>query len=199
MDTKQFNYVLVAVTILLGIGLIASGAVADKILSAKSAELSKLKAESQVTETLQETLKQNKEDIENYTELNEIAKAIVPQDKNQAQAVSEIVKIANESGIGTLTSISFPASTLGGTGRAATQSSLTQLTPVKGIGGVYILPITITLDATRSVPYSQFIAFLQRLENNRRTSQVSEISIQPDSRNPNRVSFTLTVNEYIKP
>lgn len=198
MDAKKFYYLLVATVIVLGFGLIASGYVANQILSSKSAELSKLKAESQVTEQLQDTLKQNKADIEKYSELNEIAKTIVPQDKNQAQAVGEIVKMANESGIGTLTSITFPASTLGGVG-ASSNASLTQLTPVKGISGVYILPITITLDSTRSVPYSQFITFLQKLENNRRTSQVSQINLQPNANNPNYVSFTLTVNGYIKP
>ncbi len=198
MDAKKLHYLLIVTAVLLCVGLVSSGIIANQILTNKSTELSKLKAESQVTNTLQDTLRQNKIDIANYSELNTIAEAIVPQDKNQAQAVGEIVKIAKESGIGTLTSITFPASNLG-VSSTNTNNTLTQLTPVSGIAGVYILPITVTLDSSQTVPYSQFITFLNKLENNRRTSQVSEINIQPDATRPNNVSFTLTVNEYIKP
>ncbi len=199
VDNKKLSLILAGVASLLGIGLFASVFFANKLLSTKSVELSKLKAQSQVTDELQISLRKNRADIAKYTSLNKIAKTVVPQDKNQAQTVSEIVKIANDSGITKLTSITFPASTLGGTGAAKAQASLTQVTPVKGIAGVYLLPITITQDSNNTVRYAQFITFLQKLENNRRTAQVSSISITPDGKNPNNISFTLIVNEYIKP
>lgn len=196
MSTKQLHYLLIAALVVLGILLVGSGVAANKVLTSKSAELSKLKAESQATSDLQATLKKDKADIQKYSDLNNIAKAVVPQDKDQAQTVSEIVKIANESGISKLSSITFPASTLGGAGKS---SAYTQLTAVKGIPGVYLLPITITQNSADAVPYSRFIDFLKRLENNRRTSQVSTINIQPSDSNARNISFTLTVNEYIKP
>ena len=199
MDNKKLGLILAGVASLLGIGLFASVFFANKLLSTKSVELSKLKAQSQVADELQISLRKNRADITKYADLNKIAKTVVPQDKNQAQTVSEIVKIANDSGITKLTSITFPASTLGGTGAAKAQASLTQVTPVKGIAGVYLLPITITQDSNNTVRYAQFITFLQKLENNRRTAQVSSISITPDGKNPNNISFTLIVNEYIKP
>jgi hypothetical protein len=199
VDNKKLSLILSGVASLLGVGLFASVFFANKLLSTKSVELSKLKAQSQVTDELQISLRKNRADIAKYTSLNKIAKTVVPQDKNQAQTVSEIVKIANDSGITKLTSITFPASTLGGTGAAKAQASLTQVTPVKGIAGVYLLPITITQDSNNTVRYAQFITFLQKLENNRRTAQVSSISITPDGKNPNNISFTLIVNEYIKP
>jgi hypothetical protein len=199
MNTKQVHYILITITIIAATVLLASGYIANQILVGKSAELSKLKAQSQVTSDLQSTLKKNKADIVKYKELNEIAKAVVPQDKSQAQTIGEIVKMANQSGISNLSSITFPASTLGGTGAAKAPSGLTQVTPVKGINSVYLLPITITQDPSDAVKYDQFLNFLKKLETNRRTSQVSSISIQPDSKNPNLISFTLIVNEYIKP
>jgi hypothetical protein len=199
VDNKKLSLILAGVASLLGIGLFASVFFANKLLSTKSVELSKLKAQSQVADELQISLRKNRADITKYADLNKIAKTVVPQDKNQAQTVSEIVKIANDSGITKLTSITFPASTLGGTGAAKAQASLTQVTPVKGIAGVYLLPITITQDSNNAVRYAQFITFLQKLENNRRTAQVSSISITPDGKNPNNISFTLIVNEYIKP
>jgi len=199
VDNKKLSLILAGVASLLGIGLFASVFFANKLLSTKSVELSKLKAQSQVADELQISLRKNRADITKYADLNKIAKTVVPQDKNQAQTVSEIVKIANDSGITKLTSITFPASTLSGTGAAKAQASLTQVTPVKGIAGVYLLPITITQDSNNAVRYAQFITFLQKLENNRRTAQVSSISITPDGKNPNNISFTLIVNEYIKP
>ncbi len=199
MDNKKLSIALASLTGLLTIGLLASVFFANKLLTTKSVELSKLKAQSQVADELQISLKKNKADIIKYTPLNTIAKTVVPQDKNQAQTVSEIVKIANDSGITKLTSITFPASTLGGTGGAKAGAGLTQVTPVKGIPGVYLLPITITQDSNNTIRYGQFITFLQKLENNRRTAQVSSISITPDSKDPTNISFTLIVNEYIKP
>ncbi len=195
MNAKKLNYLLTAATILLAIALVGSGLIANMILTSKSAQLSKLKAESQVTSDLQTVIKKDKADIKKYSDLNTIAKSVVPQDKDQAQTVSEIVKIASESGIAKLSSITFPASTLGNPG----SSPLTQVTAVTGIPGVYLLPITITQDTSSAIPYTQFITFLQKLENNRRTSQVTAINIEPDSKYPQNISFTLTVNEYVKP
>lgn len=198
MDAKKLTYLLIAAVILLSATLVSSGLLANKVLTAKSAELSKLKAESQVTSDLQATIKKDKADIAKYSELNAIAKSVVPQDKDQAQTVSEIVKLANESGITKLSSITFPASSLGST-TSKSSNNLTQMTAVKGISGVYILPITVTQESSNTISYSKFITFLQKLENNRRTSQVAAINLQPDPTNPKDVSFTLTVNEYIKP
>lgn len=199
MSSKKLSYLLIVLVCLSAAGLIGSAIAANSLLSRKSAELSKAKAESQVADELQQSLKKSKEDIVKYSELNAIAKTVVPQDKDQSQTVGEIVKIAADSGILNLTSITFPASTLGGAGTARSSNNLTQLTPVKGIAGVYVLPITITQDGNNTVSYDSFVAFLRKLENNRRTAQVSSINIQPDSIRPTQIRFTLIVNEYLKP
>jgi hypothetical protein len=200
MKTKQVTYLLAVLVALLAVLLLGSGYIANKLLAHKSAQLSKLKAQSQVAVDLQQRLNTNKQDIVKYAPLNEIAKVVVPQDKSQAQTVGEIVNIASASGIAKLTAITFPASTLGGTnGSSLSGSTLTQVTPVKGIAGVYVLPITVTVDASSPISYSQFLTFLKKLESNRRTAQLSSVSVQPDNKNPDRVSFTLVVNEYIKP
>jgi len=128
--------------------------------------------------------------------------------------VREITKLASDSGIGQLSSVTFPASTLGTAAAAAAagattttptpvpsgnKNNLTQLTPVVGISGVYQLQITITQTSDDRVPYNQFLDFLSRLEQNRRTAQVSSILLQPDSKSSNMVAFTLIVNQFIKP
>jgi len=195
-------YVLFAAVIALGITVFGSAYIANIVLTNKTAALSKVKAQNQVVDDLQIALIKNKSDIKEYSELNKIAKSIVPQDKDQTQTVREIVKIADENGIPRLTSVTFPASTLGAVGgntSAVATGGITQVTPILGMTGVYALPITVTNGQNDQVTYSRFLTFLAGLENNRRTAQVTSIIITPDSANPNLISFSIVVNEYIKP
>lgn len=200
MTSKNLFYTLLAVTVLLVTAIFGSAFAADTVLTHKAEQLSKLKARDQVLGDLKVALLRNKSDIKRYSELNAIAKAIVPQDKDQTQTVREIVKIARESGIPRLTSVTFPASTLGSVsgGRVST-GGITQVTPIKGMAGVYVLPITVTNGQNDLVTYDRFIGFLAGLESNRRTAQVTSITITPDTTNPNRIAFSLIINEYIKP
>lgn len=222
MSNKQLHTVLIAVLILLFIGLVAGAYGVNKLLVSESNSLLVLKAKSQALTQEQSSLNKAKKDAQRYENLNKIAQAVVPQDKNQAEAVRQIVNIAAENGV-TLAAINFPASTLGnlpngaatsatGTAPAASAApapaagaassktaNLSQLTALKNIPGVYQLPITINNDSAHPVQYANFINFLNDLEHNRRTSQVQTISIQPDSKNRGYITFSLTLNEYIKP
>lgn len=201
MKAKQLYIILVVSLCLLFAGFLGIGYAANSLLSSQAHKLSKLRADSEVLVGEQTGLVKSKHDIEKYSQLNQIAQAVVPQDKDQAEAVREIVNLASDSGIAKLSSITFPSSTLGSgsTGVKSTSPTLTQLQPVKGMGGVYQLQITVTQDASARVPYDQFITFLQKLEQNRRTAQVTGITIQPDPAHPSQVAFTLIINEYIKP
>lgn len=198
MNSKKLFYGLVGLLVLLGVGMVFGVNQANSMLTARSKTLVDLKATDKAMDVQQTQLAKNKKDIAKYQDLNVIAKTVVPQDKDQAEAVREIVNLAKQSGINKLSSIAFPASTLGGA-KVQTSRGLTQVTPVKGVAGVYNLQITVTQANTDPVPYNSFISFLDRLEQNRRTAQVSGITVQPDAKNPNMVAFTLIINEYIKP
>ncbi len=199
MKAKQLYFVLLSCCCLAVIALFGVAYGANKLLSQQASKLSTLRADSDAASQEQISLEQDKKDITKYSELNVIAKSVVPQDKDQAQAVQEIVKIANNSGIQDLSSITFPTSTLGVTTSGAAKAGATQLTPVQGISGVFNLQITITQSASDSVPYNNFLAFLTGLEQNRRTAQVASITVVPDAQRPSNVSFTLAVNEFLKP
>lgn len=210
MTSKKLYFVLIGLIVLLGAGTIGGAYAADQLLQQRSTVLVNQKATSTGLESQQQQLIKNKKDIVTYHDLNTIAKTIVPQDKDQAQAVLEIVQLAQQSNITRLSSITFPTSTLGTksvtsstVGSAApapaANGNLTQLTPVKGIDGVYDLQITVQQADTSAIPYATFISFLQKLEQNRRTAQVSNISVTPNTKNPNLVAFTLIIDEYIKP
>lgn len=195
MNSKRLFFVLVAVLVLLLAGIFLSAREANSLLGQKSKQLAGLKSQDQAATAEKAQLAKDKKDLAQYADLNQIAKTVVPQDKDQAEAVREIVNLASSSGIPKLSAISFPASTLGG----SKSGGLTQVTPVKGIPGVYDLQITVTQANTDLVPYANFTKFLSGLEQNRRTAQVSSITVQPDTKNPGLVSFTLVIDEFIKP
>jgi len=205
MSAKRFFLVMLGIIVLLGIGIIASAVLGDKLLEKQASKIVTLKTDNQVLDAEQLSLAQAKKDVQKYSELQTEAQSIVPQDKNQAEAVREIINIASNTNI-KIASVTFPASALGGVLSAAgklssptTPSSLTQVQPVSGISGVYALPITIQNDANSSISYDSFINFLSQLEQNRRTSQVTSVTLQPTAINSNQLTFNLVVDVYLKP
>jgi Tfp pilus assembly protein FimV len=215
MSSKLLNRLLIAAVVLLLAGLAGGAYSVNKLFSRHADQLTKLKAKSQALDEEQVQLKKAKQDIAQYAKLQQIAQTVVPEDKNQAQAIREIVNIAAANEV-KLSSVSFTASTLGATSgivksgdQAAAAapvpkpdspaSKLSQLLPVKNIPGVYQLPIVVTSDTNQPVRYDKFVSFLQALEHNRRTAQVSAITLQPLVNNRSSLTFTLTVNGYIKP
>jgi hypothetical protein len=218
MNSKRMYYLLLGVVGLLLVGVFAGTYEVNALLVSKSKHLVDLKLQSQVVASQQTGLLVAKKQVSQYAGLEQIAKTIVPQDKDQAEAVREIANIASSSGIKQLSSVTFPQSTLGtlltntststsGTtttnatpvANSSAKNALTQLIPVPGVSGVYQLQITIQQTAEHEVSYNQFLTFLEKLEQNRRTAQVSSILLQPDTKNPNQVAFTLILNEFIKP
>jgi hypothetical protein len=211
MNSKRFFFVMLGAVILLVAVLIATVVAGDGLLQKRSQKLIGLKLDNRLLDEQQVALVQANKDIVKYSDLEQTAKTIVPQDKDQAEAVREIVKIANDNGI-KLGTISFPASTLGQTvappaassssGSSATKVVLppvTQVTQVSGIPGLYVMDINIQQDATAPVTYNKFIAFLNSLEQNRRTSQVTSVTVQPTADDRNKLTFSLVVDVYIKP
>jgi len=215
MTSKRLHPALIGVISLLLIGLLAGTYGINKMLGTQANKLTGLKAKNQALEQERLSFKKARKDIKTYSGLYKIAQSVVPEDKDQAEAVREIVNIAAANNVN-LAAINFPASTLGGNGMAqaggtsgttkpsasagnSKTNSLSQLTPVKSIKGVYELPITVEGDPKNPVRYDEFISFLSALEHNRRTAQVSTVSIHPDTKDSNYLSFTLNLNEYIKP
>jgi hypothetical protein len=200
MTSKRLYYILLAVVTVLVLGFVGGAYGASSILQQQSQTLVEARSKSASLEQQQVQLNRAKASIAKYKEVGAIAKSIVPQDKDQAQAVREVVNIAAENGV-QLGAITFPTSTLGNatSGAAAGGGKLSQLKAAPGITGVYTLQITVQSDATRPTNYNKFIDFLADLERNRRTALVSGLNLQPDAKDPSLVSFTLTVEEYIKP
>ncbi len=207
MNSKHVFFGMIGAVSLLVISVFLSLMQASKTLTQRSDKLMELKLNNRVLDEQQTLLTQAAKDVDKYTKLEEVARAIVPQDKDQAEAVREIVKIANETQV-KLGAISFPVSTLGQAAVAPPASSgttkvvsspLSQVKPVDNIPGVYVMEISIQQDTNAPVTYDRMINFLSRLEKNRRTAHVVNVTVQPDPSNRSLLTFNLIVNIYIKP
>lgn len=182
---------------LIGLSVIMVGAsvyFAQIFLKERSKDVRDARANALVLERTQSQLLKAKADTAKYRQLADIAKNIVPQDKDQAQTVREISNLAAQNDV-QLGAITFPTSNLG----AVNTKTDSQLKPVKNIKGTYALSIIVNSSSKNSTPYGNFLKFLESLEKNRRTALVTSITLTPDTKSPGKVQFSLAVNEYIKP
>lgn len=205
MNSKRLFYGLVGVLLIVAALFAGSVYLGWKHLDKQTSKLSDLKVEASVLQDTQRSLAKAKKDIVTYSDIEQVTKTVIPQEKDQARTVREIVKIAADNNIA-IASIGFPASTLGtkpaaGAGGAAAATApgvTTQTQKVDGISNVERLEMIVTSESARPALYTDFISFLSDLEKNRRTAQVSNINIQPVADNRNRLSFSITLNVYIK-
>lgn len=212
MNSKRVYYLLMAsigILAVLSVGAVYFG---NKLLVKESSTLVAKKLENRVLDEQQNALSLVSKQSEKYAQLESIAKSVVPQDKNQAKAVREIVALADQSGI-SLQSITFPTSSLGASSSGSSSSSgsnsssgsttkptvtETQVKPVSGINGVYQLDITVQSSPSKPVSFAQLTDFLSKLEKNRRTAQVTGLTITP-SGTSGKLSFSLIISVYLKP
>lgn len=208
MSSKRRSMLLAGLLCLLVLGLFGGAYKINGLLETRASKLTSLKSKVLSLEKQKTDLAKAKKDIALYDELYKISRSVVPENKDQAETVRQILKLAGQNNI-QVDSITFPASTLGAgavagaTGTAtpapaaasAVKPNLSQLLAVPSIPGVYVLKINLT-GAARSYP--QIINLLADLEQNRQTAEVTNISITPPQEDPNYV-INLVINSYIKP
>ena len=200
MNSKRIYFLMLGIVSLLGVGTIGAVYYGYTVLKQSTQKLVALKLDSRVLDEQQTSLVQANKDVAKYADLEKIAKTVVPQEKDQARVVRQLISDAAESGVG-IQNITFPSSTLGQTQSktSTTKTSTTQLKTVDGIPGLYLMEITLQSDSAKPVSFQQLTNFLAKLEKNRRTSQVSSITVTPDTKNRKLVTFTIAVNVYVKP
>ena len=222
MSPKKYHILMIVLIFIVGLAFLGVAYWSNDLLVARSNLLVSLKAKNNGLQQEQVGLLQDKRDIKKYQSLYNIAKSIVPENKDQVQAVRQIVNLASQNNV-ILASITFPSSSLGNnlgtsvqpattpkpsstpsgsvTPSSSSSTSLSQLTPAVNIPGVYELPITIQSSSTngQESTYPEIIGFLNALENNRLTALVSSINITPSQNNGQYYTFSININIYIKP
>jgi hypothetical protein len=220
MNSKRVHLLLIGLLLSAVAVLIGGTYGINSLLESQSQQVVAVKAKVNALQQQQTNLTRSKKEIAKYAELYSITKTIVPENKDQAETVRQIVKIANQNSI-SIGSITFPASTLGAngpktppaaasgsapvvptkplSGAGDTKINLSQLQKVPSIQGVYVLQINMESDKDRAVTYPQLISFLDGIEHNRLTAEVTNIEITPSTDKPGTFTFSLILNGYIKP
>lgn len=201
MSSKRLFFVfiiLVSGFLLLG-GVIVSKS--SSILGSEGEKLMSLKVEDKVLDMRLADLMKAKKNIDKYSELADITKQIVPEDKNQASVIAEIPLMAKMNGI-TISSIDFPQSSLGSkqkkSAKTKTDTSKSQLVELPELKGVYVMSIDIGIAGDKPVTYDQILSFLKTLESNRKTAQVTNISISPNKRS-GFFDLQISIDTYVRP
>lgn len=192
MNSKQLHMILLGVCALLILffgGVLFLGV---QSLQDRSAELQAAVNEREVVEQQELALITAQGDIDRYSELEEVSKRIIPQEKDQARTVREIIQIAQQANVN-ITAINFPSSELGDDD----DQIITQATPVDGLRG--LLELRITVQMGNNTTFNQLINFLEGLETNRRTSQVQSVTITPDRQDRTVLTPTIELSVYLKP
>ncbi len=170
----------------------------EKYLSNKAKQIIDMKLEVYKLNEQQKSLTNTEKTVEKYKIYNSIAETVLPRDKDQARAIREIVQIGEESDI-PIQSVTFAASSLGNkssTG-SSSQAPISQATAVEGITGLYQLKLTVIPESKQSgYSYYSMLNFLEKIEKNRRTAQVNQVSI---TRQGNGVNFQVELAIFIKP
>jgi Tfp pilus assembly protein PilO len=222
MNSQRLRLVLlglIGVTVVIFVGVFFMG---QSTLKAKSQKLVDLKLQSDLADQQLNSLKQAKKQVAQYSYFKEVAKSVIPSDKDQAQAILDISRFADQSGF-LIASITFPNSTLdkqsvaavpaagapaGNAASAKPSSIISQAKPVPGIAGLYSIELTVTPQSgsgvadNRQVTYTKMIDFLKRIEHNRRTAQITQVTVEPkltENSNQQFFNFTLIINIFIKP
>jgi len=224
MNSQRFRLVLLGTLGLCVIIFMALCVFGLSMLRSESDKMVQLKLENRTADAQLANLNVSKKEIEKYSYFKSVAASVIPNDKDQAKAVLDIFQLADQSGI-SIQSITFPSSNLGlrtstttapassassssssATDSASSSKIISQAIPVTGIPGLYSIQLTITpetgpqVPAAKQVSYAKVLDFLSRIENNRRTAQITQINIQPvGSAGSGQINFSLTVNIFIKP
>jgi Tfp pilus assembly protein PilO len=187
LNAKLLFWVLIAVNILLIGATLVVFTQASSAGQNKSQKISQFKAESQANDQLLSYYKVLQGTLNNNQDLANIVEKILPADKDQSAALTELDKFAKSNGV-TMQQISFSPGTNKGTGKTLTSPS--------GVKGVSV--ITVALSCT-TTPYENFLNFLKTIETTQRRMQVTSLNITPNSTNPGLLDrVDMTVDIYLK-
>jgi hypothetical protein len=208
MNAKKVFYLLIGLTVII---VIATGSMlffADSFLKKNSEKLTQYKKDEKQVQLDERVYTKANNDLKKYTQLGlrQAVDEALPKEKDQAKAVKEVLQIATVTGV-KIEKIQFTDSTLGDKVKTpaanpngqtvAPSATITQAKPIPGISGVQGIEMTVGLTGANDktpINYSQFTDFVDKITNNRRSMQISKLTIQPGLK-----KAELTINIFVKP
>lgn len=188
---KRAFYLLLALNIALIGGIAGTFLLANKIAGQKSMEISLLKADIETNDTTLTNYKQLEQTLKKNKEVEEIAQQVLPQDKNQSAALTQLDEFSAQTGV-KIKQVTFNPGTTDT--KKATGPTLTTPSSLKGVS---ILNVSVRCDKTQ---YENLLNFLKKIENNRRRMQVKSVSLSPSTQVLGQLDqVNLTIDIYLKP
>jgi len=191
MIPKRLFYIMLVV-LLLTLGITGTGIyLVDGYLKEQSETISTLKADDELLSIELINTQQTIENLRAFSYVEVKADKILPNTKNQSEAILLVNAIGNEVGVNT-ESFVF----LGTDGKPSEKS---QTEPLKGTKGILVFPVQVKFDAT----YSQTINWLKLAEKNQRKMQVSSIAMSVREVNgeynpADPLTVTVSINAYVE-
>ena len=187
---KLFYLMLVVLVVTLGITGVGVYLV-DGYLEEQSQTIGILKADDELLSTELINTQRTIDNLRTYSYVDAKANKILPNTKNQSEAILLINAIGDEVGVNT-ESFVF----LGTDGKPSEKS---QTEPLEGAKGILVFPVQVKFDAT----YSQTINWLKLAEKNQRKMQVSSIAMTVREVNgeynpADPLTVTVSINAYVE-
>jgi hypothetical protein len=193
MTPKKATYILIALLTILIVAGVAAFYYGDKILQARSAEISEEKIQLEAVNTELSLFKNSKDMVDKYGFVKELSGKILPESKFQSEVLAELTKFAADN------NMKIQTLTFGTDNSKTDDPNLSQTSTIKGLSGVRVLNASIQFSNDPAISYESFINFLKNVESNQRKMQVSTLSITPDPENSAAIaSATVTVNIFLK-
>ena len=191
MTTKKAHYLIVASVISLVLILFAILYFGISIMKKESQKIIEAKlniAKAQKTESIYSS---NKDLYLKNQDLAQKINDFIPTEKEQDLIVAQLNSFANQSQL-TLSTISFPNSTLDPNSKQKVKTDISQATPVKGLNGVYEIPIVATVEDTNSetVNTDNLLKLLDLIESSPRNMRITSISYDAES---NEIQLNITL------
>jgi Tfp pilus assembly protein PilO len=192
MKSKQFYFVLLALLILSGGGIIGSFVWGKGQLKTDAFSVSNLLAERDAQRDIIISLQQAEARTDEVENINKILDRMLPKQKNQETLVLDIIYTATaQSGIPVSNISSFAFSGSGD------PDALSGTEPLKEIPGVLAYPFNVEI---KNISYDTLIKLLIEIEANGRIIQVDNLQISPNKTDPGLLtSVSLSLKAYVKP
>ncbi|MBP9820556.1 hypothetical protein KBC85_00240 [Candidatus Saccharibacteria bacterium] len=191
MTTKKAHYLIVASVISLVLILFAILYFGISVMKKESQKIIDAKlniAKAQKTESIYSS---NKDLYLKNQDLAQKINDFIPTEKEQDLIVAQLNSFANQSQL-TISTISFPNSTLDPNSKQKVKTDISQATPVKGLNGVYEIPIVVTVADTSSetVNTDNLLKLLDLIESSPRNMRITSISYDAES---NEIQLNITI------
>ncbi len=189
MTPLKMNTFLKATLIVFLVSTLIGLFFANKRLTQTAEQTRTLKADILIDQKQLEIYEKSQTQLASLSYVEDLIKTVLPEEQDQSSVVAEISEFALRSGLN-VSQITFPD--------AAKSTSKKNAKPSLVVPrGVSVVPVTVQLAAGSR--YENLLTFLRTLEDTKRKSQVTNITLTPDAEDRTKLSqVTIVVNLYTK-